>query len=315
MSKESKLVVKDNVLIDASFYLSLVEQRLMLLGIVEAREIANLTFETPVKVSVKSYMDEFKVSSSTAYEALQNAVNTLFDRYFSYYDSVEEERFRERWIYKASYMDDRGHVVMFFTPTVISMISRLEANFTRYLVDQVSEFKSKYSIRLFEILAKWEKVGHTEKYAIDDLRGMLGVVEDEYKLTADFKKRVLDIAVKEISKSDKTDYTIKYDQFKNGRTISHIQFKLIKKLDKKKKDSNDKNTIDMFNGMTTAQIDMFGDKLSRDTAFQNHFVADVGMTQLEYAQKIKYHLSQEFYVNAWILYLEAVGYVHTKLTK
>jgi hypothetical protein len=34
----SKLVVKDNVLIDASYSLDMVEQRLILLAIVEARE-------------------------------------------------------------------------------------------------------------------------------------------------------------------------------------------------------------------------------------------------------------------------------------
>lgn len=43
---------------------------------------------------------------------------------------------------------------MFFTPTVIKMISRLEANFTKYLIEEVSDFKSKYSIRLYELITK-----------------------------------------------------------------------------------------------------------------------------------------------------------------
>ena len=131
MSKENRLVVKDNSLIDASFNLSLVEQRIMLMAIVEARELPSLTFNTPVKVSVKSYIDAYKVASSTAYESVQNAVDTLFERQFSYYDPAMDERFKERWIYKASYIDDKGHIVLFFTPTVISMISRLYANFTQ----------------------------------------------------------------------------------------------------------------------------------------------------------------------------------------
>lgn len=38
----SKLVVKDNALIDACFNLSLVEQRLLLLAITEARKLRNL---------------------------------------------------------------------------------------------------------------------------------------------------------------------------------------------------------------------------------------------------------------------------------
>ena len=53
MNKNTKLVVKDNALIEASFNLSLVEQRLMLLAIVEARELPVLTYETPIRVSVR----------------------------------------------------------------------------------------------------------------------------------------------------------------------------------------------------------------------------------------------------------------------
>jgi len=315
MSRENRLVVKDNSLIDASFYLSLVEQRLMLLGIYEARKLEKLTFDTPVKVSVKSYIDAYKVADSTAYESLQDAVNTLFDRQFSYYDPIDNEKYKERWIYKASYMDDKGHVIMFFTPTVIKMISRLEANFTKYLIEEVSEFKSKYSIRLYELLAKWKSVGHTEKYEIIDLRSKLGLNEDEYKLTADFKKRVLDVAVKEINKTDKTDMQIKYEQFKQGRTISHILFKLSKKKDRKPKASKDINTIDMFADMTIKQALMFGDKLSRDTAFQNHYKANVGESIEDYSERIATMLMDGFYVKEWIQHLKNVGFVPTKLSE
>lgn len=233
MSKESRLVVKDNSLIDASFNLSLVEQRIMLMAIVEARELPKLTFDTPIKVSVKSYIDQFKVASSTAYESLQDAVDTLFERQFSYYDPVMDERFKERWIYKASYIDDKGHVVMFFTPTVISMISRLYKNFTQYLIDEVSDFKSKYSVRLYELLIKYKELGSSKKYTIDELRSLLGVENTEYKTMSLFKVNVLDKAVKEIN--TKTDIQIKYDQFKEGRTISHILFKLSKKKEKKQR--------------------------------------------------------------------------------
>ena len=307
MSKESRLVVKDNSLIDASFNLSLVEQRIMLMAIVEARELPKLTFDTPVKVSVKSYIDQFKVASSTAYESLQDAVDTLFERQFSYYDPVMDERFKERWIYKASYIDDKGHVVMFFTPTVISMISRLYKNFTQYLIDEVSDFKSKYSVRLYELLIKYKELGSSKKYTIDDLRSLLGVENTEYKTMSLFKVNVLDKAVKEINA--KTDIQIKYDQFKEGRAISHILFKLGKKKEKKTKDSRDQNTVDMFTGLSIKQCLMFGDKLSKDTDFQNHYKANVGESTEDYAERIATMLSDAFYVKEWMIYLESVGYV------
>ena len=307
MSKESRLVVKDNSLIDASFNLSLVEQRIMLMAIVEARELPKLTFDTPVKVSVKSYIDQFKVASSTAYESLQDAVDTLFERQFSYYDPVMGERFKERWIYKASYIDDKGHVVMFFTPTVISMISRLYKNFTQYLIDEVSDFKSKYSVRLYELLIKYKELGSSKKYTIDDLRSLLGVENTEYKTMSLFKVNVLDKAVKEINA--KTDIQIKYDQFKEGRAISHILFKLIKKKEKKPKSSRDQNTVDMFTGLSIKQCLMFGDKLSKDIAFQNHYKANIGESTEDYAERIATMLSDAFYVKEWMTYLESVGYV------
>ena len=307
MSKESRLVVKDNSLIDASFNLSLVEQRIMLMAIVEARELPKLTFDTPVKVSVKSYIDQFKVASSTAYESLQDAVDTLFERQFSYYDPVMDERFKERWIYKASYIDDKGHVVMFFTPTVISMISRLYKNFTQYLIDEVSDFKSKYSVRLYELLIKYKELGSSKKYTIDDLRSLLGVENTEYKTMSLFKVNVLDKAVKEIN--TKTDIQIKYDQFKEGRTISHILFKLSKKKEKKTKYSRDQNTVDMFTGLSIKQCLMFGDKLSKDIAFQNHYKANIGESTEDYAERIATMLSDAFYVKEWMTYLESVGYV------
>ena len=310
MDREKRLVVKDNALIDASFNLSLVEQRLMLLAIVEARELPSLTFDTPVKVSVKSYIDAYKVVGNNAYKQVQDTVDTLFERQFSYYDPTMDERFKERWIYKASYIDDKGHIVLFFTPTVISMISRLYANFTQYLLEQVSDFKSKYSIRLYELLIKYRDIGVSKKFEIGELRSKLGLENTEYKAMCDFKGYVLDKAIKDIS--DKADIQIKYEQFKEGRKVSHILFKFVKKKEKKPKDSRDKNTVDMFTGLSIKQCLMFGDKLSRDTAFQNHYKANVGESIEDYSERIATMLSDSFYVKEWMPYLESVGYVPSK---
>ncbi|MFX9851525.1 replication initiation protein RepM [Acinetobacter baumannii] len=314
LSTNTKLVVKDNALIEASFNLSLVEQRLMLLGIVEAREIPNLSIDTPIKVSVKSYIEQFNVSESSAYTRIQDALTTLFNRQFSYYDSAMDERFRERWLYKASYMDDKGHVIMYFTPTVIQMISRLEAQFTKYMLINVSNFKSKYSIRLYEIIAKWEEVGYTYKYSVSDLRAMLGVEDHEYKTMSLFKVNVLDKALKEINSSSTIPYTVKYEQIKEGVRITHLVFKLRRKP-KYKAIVKDAETIDIFTNMTDKQAHMFGDKLARNTKFQSHFKANTGESIDDYAQRIKDKLKDSFYVEQWIKYLEEEGYSPTKKRK
>ena len=309
MSKDSRLVVKDNSLIDASFNLSLVEQRLMLLAIVEARELDKLTPDTPIEVRATAYRDQYKTDESNAYSQLADASKQLFNRQFSYIDRYADTDAVtvSRWVNEVTYVNDKGMVVMYLNRNVISMISRLEANFTQYLLEQVSDFKSKHSIRLYELLIKYRDIETSKKFEIAELRSKLGLENDEYKVTADFKKRVLDVAIKEIN--DKADIQIKYEQFKEGRTISHILFKFINKKETKQKKSKDKNTVDMFTGLSIKQIMMFSDKLSRDRAFQNHYKAHVGESTEDYADRIAVLLSQEFYVKEWMQYLESVGYV------
>ena len=309
MSKDSRLVVKDNSLIDASFNLSLVEQRLMLMAIVEARELDKLTPDTPIEVKATAYREQYKTDKSESYKQLADATKQLFNRQFSYIDRYADTDAVtvSRWVNEVTYVNDKGMVVMYLNRNVISMISRLEANFTQYLLEQVSEFKSKYSIRLYELLIKYRDIGTSKKFEIAELRSKLGLEDNEYKLNAVFKRDVLDKAVKEIN--DKADIQIKYEQFKEGRKVSHILFKFVKKKEKKPKDSRDQNTVDMFTGLSIKQCLMFGDKLSRDDAFRNHYKANVGENTEDYAERIATMLSDAFYVNEWKEYLSSVGYV------
>ncbi len=313
MSKEKRLVVKDNSLIDASFNLSLVEQRLMLLAIVEAREMGKLSPDTPVEVKATAYVDQYKVDERNAYKQLADATKQLFNRQFSYVDRYADTDAVtvSRWVNEVTYVNDKGMVVIYLNRNVISMISRLEANFTQYLLEQVSDFKSKYSIRLYELLIKYRDIGNSKKYSIEELRSLLGLENDEYTRTAVFKRDVIDKAVTEIN--SKADIQIKYDQFKEGRTVSHILFKLNKKKEKKPKSTRDQNTIDIFTDMSVKQILMFGDKLSRDKDFQNYYRADVGESTNDYANKIKEKLVDPFYIKEWMPYLEKVGYRTTKI--
>ena len=177
----NKLVVKDNALIDASFNLSLIEQRLMLLAIVEAREVHDLTPNTAIEIAVSDYVHQFKVESNNSYSLIRDAARTLKRREFSYLDRYKgkEAYTTANWVNKVTYVDTSGLIVLYLSNEVISLISRLSEQFTKYHLEQVSDFKSKYSIRLYELLIKWLSTGKTEKYNIDDIRAKLGVGVNE----------------------------------------------------------------------------------------------------------------------------------------
>lgn len=302
MLPNKKLIVKDNSLIDASFNLTLVEQRIMLLAIVSARELSNLTPESQIEIKVKDYMSQYSVSDATAYETIKDASDILFNRQFSYMDRYKNNDAisKARWVNKITYVKDLGEIVLHLSSEVIELISRLESQFTKYMLDQVSGFKSKYSIRLYELVLKWSAVGKTEKYEIEELRKKLGVLENEYKQYSDFKKRVLEVAVNEIN--IQTDIKLSVDFLKTSRAVTHLQFKITKKKEK------DVKPMSLNFKMTEPQINMFGDLLANNNDFQNHFKADIGEQMPSYTNRVKVMLEKEFYVESWYHYLVTVGF-------
>lgn len=302
MLPPTKIVVKDNSLIDASFNLTLVEQRIMLLAIVSAREVNNLSPETPIEIKVKDYVQQYSVSNATAYETIKDAADILFNRQFSFNSRYKNENAitKARWVNKITYVKDIGEIVLHLSSDVISLISRLESQFTKYMLDQVSGFKSKYSIRLYELILKWSTTGKTEKYDIDDLRNKLGVSESEYKQFSDFKKRVLEVAINEIS--DQTDIKIEMMLIKAGRTVKNIQFRIIPKQIK------EVTPVRLNYKMSKPQIEMFGDLLCRNSEFQSYFIADRGEEMPAYILRVKKLLEKEFYVESWYPYLLKVGF-------
>lgn len=299
--ENNKLVVKDNALIDASFNLSLIEQRLLLLAIVQAREITALTSSTAIEIKASLYATQFNIHEKEAYNALKSACDLLFERRFSYIDKYKGNQLikKVRWVSEIGYLENKGVVLLNLSDTVISLISRLEQQFTKYHLDQVSAFKSKYSIRLYELIVKWLSNGVTQKYEISDLRLKLGLESSEYKTMSLFKVNVLDKAVAEIN--NKADLKVSYEQFKEGRSITHIQFKM-----KDNKAVNNKK-IEADRKLTTKQVEMFSDKLSKLTSFQSYFLADAGMDMDSYRKGIASKLTDPFYVNSWKKYLIEVG--------
>ena len=260
----NKLVVKDNALIDASFNLSLIEQRLMLLAIVEAREVHDLTPNTAIEIAVSDYVHQFKVESNNSYSLIRDAARTLKRREFSYLDRYKgkEAYTTANWVNKVTYVDTSGLIVLYLSNEVISLISRLSEQFTKYHLEQVSDFKSKYSIRLYELLIKWLSTGKTEKYNIDDIRAKLGVGVNEYATMSNFKTNVLEKAILDINKN--TDITVSYDQFKKGRIITDLQFKLKQKSTLKVLPAlnNKVSSQQNFYKMSDSQINMFGNQLA-----------------------------------------------------
>jgi plasmid replication initiation protein len=235
-----KLVVKDNSLINASYNLDLVEQRLILLAIIEARE-TNTSTDNDLTVRVESYINHFNVHRNTAYQALKDACRNLFERKFSYQKLTPRgnvENVISRWVQRVSYVENEGLVRIKFSSDVIPLITNLEKHFTSYNLEQVSNLTSVYAIRLYEVIIAWRSTGQTPVIQLEDFRKRMGVLPSEYERMYDLKKNVLDIAIGQINKH--TDIDVNYEQHKQGKLITGFTFtfKQKKKTEVKKTKSN-----------------------------------------------------------------------------
>lgn len=218
------LVVKDNSLINASYTLSVVEQRLILLAIVAARENnLNLQSKHKLLVTADSYAKQFNVVRQAAYLALKEACENLFERRFSFEErNGKVKQVKSRWVSRIAYIEEHAEVEIVFADDVIPLITELEARFTQYELKQISGLSSAYAIRLYELLIAWRSTGKTPILKLDEFRNKLGVTAGEYTRADNFKRRVLDVAIAQIN--EHTDVTVSYEQHKQGRVIIGFSF-------------------------------------------------------------------------------------------
>jgi plasmid replication initiation protein len=263
----SELIVKDNALIQASYTLDTVEQRLILLAIAEARETGHgITENSLLEVHASSYINTFNVEKHTAYTVLRDASKSLFDRYVTYHDinpkTGKDRSFHCRWVDKIGYEPQSGIVFLRFTQDIVPLITRLEENFTKYELQQVSRLTSSYAIRLYELLIQWRSVGKTPIFDLSIFRQQLGVEAHQYKTMSNFKTYVLDFALKQVN--ELTDITAKYEQHKKGRSISGFSFSFKPKKETIRSIETNRapNTTDLFSRMTDKQRHLFATKLS-----------------------------------------------------
>lgn len=245
--QNQNLVVKSNRLNEALQSLTLPELRIIQLGIVDARETGTgLNTDKPLRIDGKRYAEVFGTTLQNGYMLMKQAEDTLFNRRFSF-TNKDGNVVKSRWVQQIEYLDNQGGINICFTIAVVEAITRIdgfEEFFTQYFLEQTASLTRVYSVRLYELLVQWKKAGKTRLFEIETFRAQMGIEEHEYKVLADFKKRVLDVAIKEIN--DKTDLMVAYQQEKKGRTV--IGFKFSVKA--KNNDTTQDNQIKTINQST-----------------------------------------------------------------
>lgn len=130
---------------------------------------------------------------------------------------------------------DGSQLTLRLSDEISKYVLELNAYFTMYALNNILNFRSVYSIRLYEILISKKNKFRVSaiSFSITEIREMLNC-KDKFKQIKELKEKVIEPATKEIS--EKSDLIIDSVQYKKtGRTITSVTFNVAKQQEDQSK--------------------------------------------------------------------------------
>jgi plasmid replication initiation protein len=294
---KKELIVKSNQVIEASYQLSSTEQRIVLAAISKISRYEEITDDEIYRVTVDD-LKNLGVHEKTAYRDLKDGVNRLYDRSINL--AIDDESIKMRWVQSIRFLESKSVVGLRFSKEILPFISNLSREFTKYSLSDIAGMSSAYAIRIYELLSQYRSIGKRE-ISVESLRKMLELGK-RYPLFADLKRWVIDTAVDQINEYSPLNVT--YEQKKTGRKVTHILFSFKEKT--KSISHQGTNTAKDFYKLTDAQINMFGNQLSRLPELSYLAVGNESYEAL--ASKIKEMLRDPTQQKQFIPHLKNLGF-------
>ena len=230
-SARALMVVKSNELVQKRMFdLTLEEQRLVLFALSKIRPDATSLAE-PVEFSIREFCSVCGLSRYS-YKGMRQFLKDTISKLATRNTWIENNGKKESlilWINSEGRTEIDGDTAyLHFSSKMEPYLVCLKSFYTQYPLMNILLLKSKYSIRLFELLASFENQG-TFNMSIEYLRKHIGATDVTYNNVTNFYRRILLPSIDEINRFT----TLKIELFnlvKTGRKYTHIDFK-VKELD------------------------------------------------------------------------------------
>lgn len=218
----NKTVRKANELIQKSrFDLSLQQQKIMLYLISQISPYDDdfKLYEFPIQEFCR--VCGINVSGKN-YEDIKAAIKEIKDKsIWVRLDNGKDATLS--WIEKAYIDPGSGIIQIRLDNDMKPFLLQLKANFTSYELIWTLRFRSKYAIRLYELIKSihfHELEEYRRTYKLDELKALLGA--ETHKTYQHFRTRALVPAVDEIN--ELSDKNVSFEAIKKGRAVDQISF-------------------------------------------------------------------------------------------
>lgn len=218
----SSTVIKANELIQKSrFDLSLQQQKIVLY-LISKIEPGDKEFKF-YEFSIADFCRVCGIDcrSGKNYHDLKAAIKEIADKSLWVNVGPETETL-VRWIEKPYIDKQSGLIRVKLDEDMKPFLLQLKQNFTQYELFWTMNFKSKYSIRLYELVKSLHYSGlgtYTKEFELEELKQDLGA--ETYKTYQAFKSRALTPAIEEVNTY--SDKTVDFYPLKHGRRVEKIR--------------------------------------------------------------------------------------------
>jgi plasmid replication initiation protein len=224
-------VTMSNALTRAGHGLTLAEKRIVASAVSKLDSRLALPHgEVPrTRITAMEYAETFAVDMDTAYDQLQSAAKTLYNRSITFYEPAYKRNGKPlpptvvqmRWVGSVKYQKGEGWVELAWWPDLMRHLLGLKAQFTTYQLQQASALRSNYSWKLLELLTRFESTG-TAEYTIEDFCASMEATEKQAADFAAVRRKIIEPAVKELTEKD--GWLIQWQPVKAGRKVRAVRF-------------------------------------------------------------------------------------------
>lgn len=256
--KRAILVAQDNALTQSKQPFSVMQKR-CLYGIIE--HVRKVYIDNPKRKGQKdlfenmyitmqaSYLQKLGDETKDVYKALKSLCNVEFEV------ETEDKWIYTHWVLTAEHDKKENEYTILVSREIMPYLVELAENFTVYDITIAIALKSTYSQRFYELCCQYKNRACNKFFlSVEDIREMF-MIGNKYKNGTDFKRRVLDIAQKELQELYEANQSELYftysEKAKEGKRVTEYWFEIHNRDKKIQAISND---LFLAHGRRTLEI-------------------------------------------------------------
>jgi len=211
-----KIIKYHNNFTEAIYKLDTVAKKLLLAVILYRNK------DNQIKIHRNQLKEVLGTDPSQSHQSVEKAIEKLMTTIITIRDIDKPMNWQKYQLLKTTKYKDGVLYSSIYEDLLPYFNEAQERLFTMYNIENIKPLTSTYSIKIYELLKQYQKVG-SRTFTVKEFRQLLDC-QDKYKYFKDFKKRTLEAAKRELA--EKTDLCFDYEVEKFGRTPEKIHFKI-----------------------------------------------------------------------------------------